>query len=187
MSSKERVDPGVIELRAVLLLKRDLGRAGGQSVRVELNGDDSVLKEGASPLPITKCGFIVSIDSAAELTILAFAGHLSIEEGEDAAADVVGLTVWVETKVYDVGLKVVQEVELLTRSKSMQQREKTGSTSAGGKGAKKGEAAELTFQKDQGAKLQIGKFTMSIHKGEELQEMTKNANRKGNRASWEQS
>ena len=53
MSSKERVDPRVIELRAVLLLKRDLGGASGQGVRVELKGNDSVLKEGASALPIT--------------------------------------------------------------------------------------------------------------------------------------
>ena len=141
LSSKKRVDPGAIELRAVLLLKRNLGRAGGQSVRVELKGDDSVLKEGASPLPIPKCGFIVRIDSAAKLTIFAFAGHLSIEKGEDAAANVVGLTVWVKTKVYDVGLKIVQVVELLTRSKSMQQWEKTGSTSTLGAGAKKNKAA----------------------------------------------
>ena len=65
----------------------------------------------------------------------------SKEEGEDAAANVVGLTVWVETKVYDVGLKVVLEVELLTRSKTMQQWEKTGSTSTIGEGAKKNKAA----------------------------------------------
>ena len=53
--------------------------------------------------------------------IFPFPGHLAIEEGEDAAADVVGLTVWVEPKVNDVGLEVVLEVEWVTRSKTMQQ------------------------------------------------------------------
>ena len=73
-----------------------------------------------------------------------------------------------ETKANDVGLEVVLKVELLVRAKSMQQRRKTGATGTCGKGAKKDKAAKLTFQKDQGAKLQISKFTMSIHKGEEL-------------------
>ena len=53
VSSKERVDPRVIELRAILLLERDLSGASGQSVRVELQGNDSVLKEGAGRLPVT--------------------------------------------------------------------------------------------------------------------------------------
>ena len=53
MSSKERVDPRVIELRAILLLERDLSGASGQSVGVELEGNDSVLKECTGPLPVT--------------------------------------------------------------------------------------------------------------------------------------
>ena len=52
MASKERVDPGVVELRSILLLKGDLGGACGQYVRGELERNDSVLKESASPLPI---------------------------------------------------------------------------------------------------------------------------------------
>ena len=54
----------------------------------------------------------------AELPIFPFPGHLSIEERKDAAADVVSLTVWVESKVNDVGL---EEIERVTRSKTMQQ------------------------------------------------------------------
>ena len=53
VSSKERVDPRAIELRAILLLERDFGGASSQSVGVELEGDDSVLKEGTGPLPVT--------------------------------------------------------------------------------------------------------------------------------------
>ena len=55
-----------------------------------------------------------------------------------------------ELKVDDVGLKVVLKVKLLVRSKSTQQRKKTGSTSTCGKGAKKDKAAKLTFQKRPG-------------------------------------
>ena len=57
----------------------------------------------------------------AKLPIFPFPRHLTIKEGEDAAADVVSLTVWVETKVNYVGLEVVLEVEWVTRSKTMQQ------------------------------------------------------------------
>ena len=39
VSSKERVDPRVIELRAILLLERDFGGTSGQSVGVELEGE----------------------------------------------------------------------------------------------------------------------------------------------------
>ena len=53
VSSKKRVDPRVIELRAILLLERDLSGASGQSVRVELKRNDRVLKESAGPLPVT--------------------------------------------------------------------------------------------------------------------------------------
>ena len=53
VSSKKRVDPRVIELRAILLLERDFGGASGQRVGVELEGNDSVLKECTGPLPVT--------------------------------------------------------------------------------------------------------------------------------------
>ena len=53
MTSKERVDPGMVELRSKLLLVGYFRRACGQSVGSELEGDDSVLKKGAGPLPIT--------------------------------------------------------------------------------------------------------------------------------------
>ena len=53
VSSKERIYPRVIELRVILLLEGDFGGASSQSVGVELEGDDSVLKEGAGPLPVT--------------------------------------------------------------------------------------------------------------------------------------
>ena len=53
VSSKERVDPRVIELRAILLLERDFSGASGQSVGVELEGNDSALKECTGPLPVT--------------------------------------------------------------------------------------------------------------------------------------
>ena len=52
MSSKERVDPGMVELRSILLLEGDFGRACGQCVGGELERNDSVVKECASPLPI---------------------------------------------------------------------------------------------------------------------------------------
>ena len=52
VSSKERVDPRMVELRSKLLLVGYFCRACGQSVGGELEGDDSVLKECASPLPI---------------------------------------------------------------------------------------------------------------------------------------
>ena len=168
VSTKERVDPRMIELRTKMLLKGNLGGSSGQSVRSELERNSSMLKKGAGPLPVAESGFVVGGDAAAELSIFAFAGHLPIEQGKYAAADVVGVAVRMEPKVDDVGLKVVLKVKLLARSKSMQQRKKTGSTSTCGKGAKKDKAAKLTFQKDQGAKLQISNFTMSIHKGEEL-------------------
>ena len=110
VSTKERVDPRMIELRAILLLlKRNLSGSSGQSVRCELKGNNSMSKKGAGPLPVAKCRFIVSSDAATELTIFAFAGHLAIEKGEDAAANVVGMAVWMETKVDDVGLKIVLE------------------------------------------------------------------------------
>ena len=108
-----------------------------------------MLKEGASPLPVAKCRFIVSSDAAAESSRFAFPGHLAIEEGENAAANVVGVSVWVETRVNDVGLKIVRKIKLLTRAKSMQQWKKTGAASTCWKGAKKNKAAKLTFQKDQ--------------------------------------
>ena len=52
VSSKERVDPGMVELRSILLLEGYFCRACGQRVGGELEGNDSVLKECASPLPI---------------------------------------------------------------------------------------------------------------------------------------
>ena len=111
MSSKERVDPGMVELRSILLLKGDLGGACGQCVRGELERNDSVLKEGASPLPIAESRFIVSGDAAAELPVFPLSGHLTIKKGKYAAADVVCLPVWMETKIYNVGLEVVLEIE----------------------------------------------------------------------------
>ena len=75
------------------------------------------------------------------MSVFAFAGHLTIEQGENAAADVVGVAVGMETKVNDVGLEVVLKVELLVRAKSMQQRKKMGSTGTCGKGAKEDKAA----------------------------------------------
>ena len=53
MSSKKRVDPEMVELRSILLLEGNLGGACCQCVGGELERDDRVLKEGASPLPIT--------------------------------------------------------------------------------------------------------------------------------------
>ena len=75
---------------------------------------------------------------------------------------------WVEAKVDDVGVEIVLEVEWVTRSKTMQQGEKRFATGACRKCAKKDEAAKLTFQKDQRAKLQVSKFTMRINQNEEL-------------------
>ena len=40
MSSKERVDPGMVELRSILLLEGDFGRACGQCVGGELERND---------------------------------------------------------------------------------------------------------------------------------------------------
>ena len=78
-----------------------------------------MLKESACPLPVAEGGFVVGVDAAAKLAVFAFAGHLTIKQGEDAAANIVGVTMRVETKVNDVGVEVVLEVELLVR-KSMQ-------------------------------------------------------------------
>ena len=52
VSSKERIDPGMVELRSILLLEGYFCRACGQRVGGELERNDSVLKECASPLPI---------------------------------------------------------------------------------------------------------------------------------------
>ena len=75
---------------------------------------------------------------------------------------------WVESKVNNVGVEVVLEIEWMTRSKAMQQREKTLATGTCRKSAKKNKAAKLTFQKDQRAKLQVSEFTMCINQTEEL-------------------
>ena len=105
VSSKKRVDPRMVELRTKLLLEGDLSGASGQSVR---GGNDCMLKEGTSPFPVAKCRFIVVCSNAtAELAIFPLAGHLTIEEGEDAAANIVGAPMWVKTKVYDIGLEIV--------------------------------------------------------------------------------
>ena len=107
--------------------------------------------------------------AAAKLPVFPFPGHLTIKKGKYAAADVVGLPVWVEPKVNNVGVEVVLEIEWMTRSKAMQQREKTLATGTCRKSAKKNKAAKLTFQKDdQRAKLQVSKFTMCINQTEEL-------------------
>ena len=70
-----------------MLLTRNLSGSSGQSVRRELEGNDSTLKKGASPLPVAESRFVVSSGTATELTIFAFAGHLAIEKGKDAAAN----------------------------------------------------------------------------------------------------
>ena len=121
VSAKKRIDPRVIELRAILLLERNFSGAGGQSVGGKLEGNHSMLKECACPLPVTKSRFIVGVDATAKLPIFPFPRHLPIEEREDAAANVVGVTVRVEAKVDDVGLEVVLEVEWVKWSKTMQQ------------------------------------------------------------------
>ena len=102
------------------------------------------------------------------MSIFPLPRHLTIKKGKDAAANVVRLTVWVEAKVDDVGVEIVLEVEWVTRSKTMQQREKSFATGTCRKCAKKDEAAKLTFQKDQRAKLHVSKFTMRINQNEEL-------------------
>ena len=79
-----------------------------------------MLKERSGPLPVAEGGFVVGIDTTAELAVFAFAGHLTIEQGENAAANIVGVTMRVETKVNEVGVEVVLEVKLLVRTKSMQ-------------------------------------------------------------------
>ena len=81
VSTEERVDPRMIELRTKMLLKGNLGGSSGQSVRSELERNSSMLKKGAGPLPIAESGFVVSGDTAAELSIFASAGHLPIEQG----------------------------------------------------------------------------------------------------------
>ena len=65
--------------------------------------------------------FVVGIDAATKLPVFPFPGHLTIKKRKYAAADVVSLTVWVKSKVNDVGLEVILEVERATRSKTMQQ------------------------------------------------------------------
>ena len=65
--------------------------------------------------------FVVGVDSTAKLSIFPFPRHLTIEERENAAADVISLTVWVKAKVDDVGLEVVLEVKWVKWSKTMQQ------------------------------------------------------------------
>ena len=124
-----------------MLPKGDLSGSCGQCVASELERNGSMLKEGAGPLPVAESGFVVSGDATAKLSVFAFAGHLTIEQGENAAADVVGVAVGMETKVNDVGLEVVLKVELLVRAKSMQQRKKMGSTGTCGKGATEDKAA----------------------------------------------
>ena len=44
-STKERVDPRMIELRTKMLLKGNLGGSSGQSVRSELERNSSMLKK----------------------------------------------------------------------------------------------------------------------------------------------
>ena len=45
VSTKERVDPRMIELRTKMLLKGNLGGSSGQSVRSELERNSSMLKK----------------------------------------------------------------------------------------------------------------------------------------------
>ena len=86
----------MIELRTGTLLKGDLSGSCGQCVGSELERNGSMLKEGAGPLPVAESGFVVSGDATAKLSVFAFAGHLTIEQGENAAADVVGVAVGME-------------------------------------------------------------------------------------------
>ena len=84
---------------------------------------------------------------AAKLSIFPFSRHLPIKKGKDAAANVVRLTVWVEAKVDDVGVEIVLEVEWVTRSKTMQQREKSFATGTCRKCAKKDEGGQADLSK----------------------------------------
>ena len=65
----------------------------------------------------------------------------------------------------------------------MQQREKIGAAWSSRQSAKKYEAAKLTFEKDLGVVLQIGKVTTRFHVAEEVQKDTKAMNRKGRNCS----
>lgn len=89
-----------------------------------------MLVESAGPSQKTEGWFIVGSDSAAKLTVFAGAGRFPIEQGVDAAANVEC------RRRCDGGgnegkqhcrVEVVREVELLLRTKSMQQRKKIGS------------------------------------------------------------
>ena len=146
VSSKEWIDPGMIELRAKLLLKRDLGGASSQGVRSELKGNNGMLKEGAGPLPVAKRRFIVGSDAAAGRVVdICVCGTSRDRRGRGCCCQCSrrggvggneGIRRWAENEVVD-------EVEVDAATGE------TGSTSACGKGAKKKKAAKLTFQKDQ--------------------------------------
>ena len=68
---EQRVDPWMVELRAEMLLERDLGGAGSQDVRGELEWDDSVFSvfnESSGPLPITEGRFVVGVDTMRDIS-----------------------------------------------------------------------------------------------------------------------
>ena len=109
VSTEERVDPRMIELRTKMLLKGNLGGSSGQSVRSELERNSSMLKKGAGPLPVAESGFAVSGDATAKLSIFArreCCCRCSRRGGEDGTE---GRRRWVEGSPEG---KVVGEVEV---------------------------------------------------------------------------